>query len=93
MAEEAKVTVEIEYQDLGEIGYTAYRDQAGGVSLVSGQPIPEWGSLPDPIREAWFAAGAKVGLTVATRIRDVILRATVAKHTAQARTAREGGVR
>jgi|GEM_PF-5165620 hypothetical protein len=73
MPEEAKtVEVRIEHRDLGEIGYTAYRDQTGGVSLVSGQPIPEWAALPDAIREAWQAAGVKIALVVARRMQDAL---------------------
>lgn len=94
MPEEAtEVKVEIEDQDLGAIGYTAYRAQTGGVSLVSGQPIPEWGALPDAIREAWQAAGVQIGLTVATRIQAVLAQALGADVVPAAEAAQEGGAR
>ena len=41
-----------------EVGYTEYVRQAGGVSLVSGQPLPVWEELPDNIKYAWEAAAS-----------------------------------
>ena len=46
--------------DFGQVGYDAYRDFTGGVSLVSGSPIPEWDQLPKNIQDAWRAAGEAV---------------------------------
>ena len=40
----------------GQIAYEAYRDHSKGVSLVSQQPIPEWGFLGAEIKAAWEAA-------------------------------------
>jgi len=72
MQVETKNTVEIRIEDcdLGEIGYSAYRAKTGGVSLVSGQKIPEWEVLPESIQEAWTAAARAINITVATRISD-----------------------
>lgn len=39
-----------------EAAYEAYRVQAGGRSLATGQPIPPWAQLPPQIQEAWLAA-------------------------------------
>lgn len=39
-----------------EVAYTAYRDYTGGVSLASGQRIPEWPELRDDIKAAWQAS-------------------------------------
>ena len=44
----------------GEIAYEAYRDFAGGVSLINDQPIPEYADLPSHIRSAWNIAAAAV---------------------------------
>ncbi len=38
--------------------YEAYRGHTGGVSLASGQPIPEWEALRTDIQAAWGAAAA-----------------------------------
>lgn len=38
--------------------YAAYVRAAGGKSLVSGQPLPGWGDLPEPIKQAWRIAAA-----------------------------------
>lgn len=51
---------ELMFKSLGEIGYEAYRESSGGVSLISGQPIPEFAKLPGSIKVAWEAAGAAV---------------------------------
>lgn len=40
----------------GEIAYRAYRLSAEGRSLVTGKIIPEWGKMPEKIRQAWRAA-------------------------------------
>lgn len=50
--------------DLGAIAYNAYRDTTGGVSLVTGDPLPGWDELPDPIRNAWDAAANAVRETL-----------------------------
>jgi hypothetical protein len=49
---------------LAEIAYEAYRANSGGKSLVSGQPIPAFAELPEPIRAAWTAAADAVAATV-----------------------------
>ena len=45
---------------LAEIAYNGYRDHTGGISLASGQPIPEWSSLRPDIQQAWEASAASV---------------------------------
>lgn len=47
-------------KSFGHIAYDAYVLAAGGVSLVSGQPLPDWGSLPEAIQAAWEAAATAV---------------------------------
>jgi hypothetical protein len=42
--------------DQGQVGYEAYRNHTGGISLASGQPIPEWAQLRPEIKQAWAAA-------------------------------------
>lgn len=41
-----------------EIAYEAYRAHTGGVSLASGQPIPEAHDLRPDIQDAWRASAA-----------------------------------
>lgn len=43
--------------EVGKINYEAYRNHTGGVSLASGQTIPEWDALPVAIKHAWVEAG------------------------------------
>ena len=40
--------------------YDAYKAAAGGKSLATGAPLPEWDALPGPIRKAWEASAAWV---------------------------------
>ena len=49
---------------LGEVGYEAYRKHSDGRSLVSGQEIPSWASLPQAIQDAWAAAGDAIAAHV-----------------------------
>lgn len=42
--------------EIAEIAYEAYRAHTGGVSLASGQPIPEWEKLRPDIQAAWKAS-------------------------------------
>lgn len=45
----------------GQIGYDAYCQATGGVSLVSGDKLPEFSALKEEIKAAWeMAAGAVV---------------------------------
>jgi len=46
----------------GQVAYEAYRDVAGGVSLVSGERLPEFAELNAAIRRAWEAAAEAVRL-------------------------------
>ena len=41
---------------IAKAAYDAYCADAGGVSLVSGQPLPKWVALTLPIQHAWVAA-------------------------------------
>jgi hypothetical protein len=45
---------------MGQIGYEAYRAHTGGISLASGQPIPDWSALKPEIQAAWDAAGEEI---------------------------------
>lgn len=40
------------------VAYEAYRAHTGGISLASGQPIPEAKDLRPDIQEAWKASAA-----------------------------------
>lgn len=39
--------------DTGQVAYEAYALASDGVSLVSGQPLPEWDEQDERIRQAW----------------------------------------
>ena len=45
---------------LAKIAYAAYCTQTGGISLVSGDKLPEFDSLRQDIQDAWFAAAEAV---------------------------------
>lgn len=47
-----------EVREDAEVAYTAYRDYTGGVSLASGQRIPDWPELREDIKSAWKASAA-----------------------------------
>lgn len=49
----------------GKLAYGAYCKQTGGVSLVSGDKLPEFDVLKLSIREAWAAAALAVSLDAA----------------------------
>jgi hypothetical protein len=51
-------------KSLAEIGYNAYRESAGGKSLVSGVPLPEFHELTEKIQTAWIAAAEAVKVAV-----------------------------
>ena len=57
-------------KEWGEIAYEAYRRESGGVSLVSGDPIPEWDELPAAIRYAWNEAAQAVRYACADVLTD-----------------------
>lgn len=46
----------------GKIGYDAYCKQTGGVSLISGDKLPEFGALKPTIQAAWVAAYLAISL-------------------------------
>lgn len=46
--------------DLAKIAYDAYCRSAGGVSLVSGDKLPDFWDLKNSIQDAWFEAAAAV---------------------------------
>jgi len=41
---------------LDQLAYEAYRAHTGGVSLATGQALPEWDALRPEIRDAWRAS-------------------------------------
>ena len=45
---------------LGQIAYTAYRDDTGGKSLVTGDEIPTFINLRVDLQNAWIAAAKAV---------------------------------
>jgi hypothetical protein len=45
---------------LGDVAYEAYRLSVNGRSVVTGDPLPVWLDLPEPIRAAWRAAAGAV---------------------------------
>ena len=51
-----------EHYRVGKIGYDAYCKQTGGVSLISGDKLPEFEKLKSSIQDAWVAVGIAVHL-------------------------------
>lgn len=45
---------------LGQIAYEAYFDFSGGVSLISGQALPEWDAQEAKVQLAWEASAHAV---------------------------------
>lgn len=43
-----------------KIAYDAYCKSTGGVSLISGDKLPEFDALKDEIKQAWLAAANAV---------------------------------
>lgn len=54
----------------GKDAYEAYRNHAGGKSLVSGAALPEWSELPASIQGAWEAA-AEAAVAAADPTEDI----------------------
>lgn len=46
--------------DFGKVAYEAYCKSSGGVSLVSGDKLPEFENLSDSIKTAWRASAQAV---------------------------------
>lgn len=44
----------------GQIAYEAYCNATGGVSLISGDKLPEFDSLKQAIKDAWEVAAQAV---------------------------------
>jgi hypothetical protein len=51
--------------ELEQLAYEAYRAHTGGISLASGQPIPEWSQLKPEIQDAWDSSTAAVITAIA----------------------------
>lgn len=62
---------------LGQVAYKCYRDRTGGVSLATGQPIPEWSALPEAIQDAWQAAARGVTDNVCLMLVSLLARLDV----------------
>lgn len=45
---------------LAKIAYDSYCAQTGGISLISGDKLPEFDNLKIEIRDAWFSAAKAV---------------------------------
>ena len=50
-----------------QLAYNAYRKQSGGVSLISGAPLPTWFDLPESVQDAWRAVALAVSIDVLLR--------------------------
>lgn len=55
--------------DLARIGYEAYRQHTGGISLATGQKLPSFDELNDQVRGAWIAAGSTIGMAVVEELK------------------------
>lgn len=47
-------------QELGRVAYEAYREQAGGRSLASGEQLPSWTGQRTEVQRAWEVAARAV---------------------------------
>lgn len=45
-------------KSFGQVAYEEYRAAAGGVSLATGAPLPEWAALRLEIQSGWERAAA-----------------------------------
>jgi hypothetical protein len=52
---------------IGQIAYEAYLDFSGGVSLISGHPLPEWDAQEAKLQLAWEASAHAVAEAVEAR--------------------------
>lgn len=57
----------------GRAAYEAYRSQSAGRSLVSGDPLPEWDTLPYKIKLAWGYAALEGSLAATGSLAEQIL--------------------
>jgi ATP-dependent protease Clp ATPase subunit len=64
-----------EHYKRAAVAYEAYRKQAGGKSLVTGEDLPSFGALPDSIRDAWAAVAIRLLLDADREIRSLKNRA------------------
>lgn len=46
--------------NLAKEAYEAYANHTGWKSLATGQPLPQWDALPEPIQKAWQVSAAWV---------------------------------
>lgn len=54
------MTLHLTMTEVGQIAYEAYCESTGGVSAVSGAPLPEWDDQSPEIQRAWVRAAAAV---------------------------------
>lgn len=53
--------------ELAKTAYDAYCRATGGKSLISGQDLPPFENLSDPIKDAWYEAAQAVAIQTARR--------------------------
>lgn len=61
---------------LGRAAYIAYREGSGGVSLISGDPLPAWEKLGTRLQSAWEASASQVRTIVLDALVDAVEKAT-----------------
>lgn len=57
-------------QELGKYAYCGYASHTKWKSLATGDDLPEWEDLPQPIRDAWNAAAVAVRERIRRKMRD-----------------------
>ncbi len=55
---------------IGRLAYEAYCKKTGGKSLATGDTLPEWIDLREPIRDAWGEAAIAVATEMKRRATD-----------------------
>ena len=48
--------IRIDKEAYGRLAYDTYKSNAGGKSLVTGDPLPDYDALPERVQFAWEAA-------------------------------------
>lgn len=50
--------------ELGKVAYDAYSVEVGGVSAITGDPLPDFADTGDLVQSGWIAAAAAVAEAV-----------------------------
>lgn len=54
--------------ELAEAGYNAYRESTGGVSAITGDPLPDLKDTPASVQRAWRAAAGAIDQAITEEV-------------------------